>query len=298
MADLEEMGFLAQPHTSAGRVPTDKGYRFYVDSLMERKRLTRMEESKIEQRMRLSQGKIEELMCEASRTLSVLSPYTGIVLAPKLAQNTLRRIEFIHLYRGRVLVVLVAESGLVQHKVVVMDKALTQEELDQISRYLNKIVSGLTLRQVREMLVAKMAEEKTQFDQLMHQALELGAKSIEGEGETEIYIGGAVNMAKQPEFADVEKMRAIFTAFEEKSKLVKILDQCLAAQDFKIIIGSENQVQEMQALSVIAAPYRFSEHVLGVLGVVGPTRMEYAKMVTLVEFTAKLISRLLTLGDS
>jgi heat-inducible transcriptional repressor len=298
MADLEEMGFLAQPHTSAGRVPTDKGYRFYVDSLMERKRLTRMEESKIEQRMRLSQGKIEELMCEASRTLSVLSPYTGIVLAPKLAQNTLRRIEFIHLYRGRVLVVLVAESGLVQHKVVVMDKALTQEELDQISRYLNKIVSGLTLRQVREMLVAKMAEEKAQFDQLMHQALELGAKSIEGEGETEIYIGGAVNMAKQPEFADVEKMRAIFTAFEEKSKLVKILDQCLTAQDFKIIIGSENQVQEMQALSVIAAPYRFSEHVLGVLGVVGPTRMEYAKMVTLVEFTAKLISRLLTLGDS
>lgn len=294
MADLEELGFLSQPHTSAGRIPTDKGYRFYVDTLMERRRLTKAEEWKIEARIRPGPGGIEELMREISRTLSAVSSYTAIVLAPKPAQNTFKRIEFVHLYQNRILVVLVAESGLVHHKVIAIDEILTQEELDRISRYLNDRLQGLTLREVRERLLYEMAQEKAQFDQLVRRALELGVKGIEGEGEAEVYIGGAANMAKQPEFADIEKVREIFAAFEEKAKLVKILDQCLMAKDFKIIIGSENQIREMRALSIVASPYRSRGGVLGAIGVVGPTRMEYARMVALVEFTAKLVSLLLT----
>ena len=294
MADLEEMGLLSQPHTSAGRVPTDKGYRFYVDSLMERRRLTKAEEWRIEERIRARQGWFDELMREISRTLSVISSYTAVVLAPKPAQNTFKRIEFIHLYQDRILVVLVAESGLIQHTVIAINEILTQEELDRISRYLNDMLQGLTLREVRERLLHEMAQEKAQFDQLVRRALELGVKGVEGEGEAEVYIGGAANMAKQPEFADVEKVRQIFAAFEEKAKLVKILDQCLTAEDFRIIIGSENQVLEMQTLSIVASPYRSGGNVLGAIGVVGPTRMEYTRMVALVEFTAKLVSRLLT----
>lgn len=294
MADLEEMGFLSQPHTSAGRVPTDKGYRFYVDTLMERRRLTKAEEWRIEARIRPRRGEFDELMREISRTLSAISSYTAVVLAPKPAQNTFKRIEFIHLSQNRSLVVLVAESGLVHHKAIAIDEILTQEELDRISRYLNDMLQGLTLREVRERLLHEMAQEKAQFDQLVRRALELGVKGVEGEGEAEVYIGGAVNMAKQPEFADVEKVREIFAAFEEKAKLVKILDQCLMTEGFKIIIGNENQIREMRDLSIVASPYHSGGSALGAIGVVGPTRMEYARMVALVEFTAKLVSLLLT----
>ncbi|MBI3988641.1 MAG: heat-inducible transcription repressor HrcA [candidate division NC10 bacterium] len=293
MADLEEMGFLYQPHTSAGRVPTDKGYRVYVDSLMERRSLTRAEVSRIHELMQLS-WEINELMRETSRILSNLSCYTAIVFAPRLAKNALRRIEFVHLHRERILAVLKAESGFTQHKVIATDEVLTQEELDRISRYLNELIEGLTLQQVREVLVAKMAEEKARFDQLMRRALELGKKSVEGGEETEVFIGGAANIVTQPEFADVSTMRQLFTALEEKSKLVKILDQVLTAKDFRIIIGSENTIREMQALSVIASPYQAGEQLIGALGVMGPTRIEYAKMVALVGFTAKLLSKLLT----
>lgn len=296
MTDLKEMGFLFQPHTSAGRVPTDKGYRVYVDSLMEKRSLTRTEVSKIHELMRLS-WEIDKLMRETSRILSNLSRYTAIVFAPRLVKNTLRRIEFIHLHRERILAVLRAESGFIQHKVIATDEVLTQEELDRISRYLDELVEGLTLEQVREVLVAKMADEKTRFDMRIRRALELGKKSVEGGVEAEVFIGGAANIVSQPEFADVDTMRQLFAAFEEKSKLVKILDQVLTAEDFRIIIGSENTVREMQALSVIASPYRAGKQLVGALGVMGPTRIEYAKMVALVGFTAKLLSRLLTGRD-
>jgi len=296
MADLEEMGFLYQPHTSAGRVPTDKGYRVYVDQLMEKKSLTKAEVSRIYELVRLS-WEVDELMRETSRLLSNLSRHATIVFAPRLAKTTLSRIEFIHVHRERILAVLKAESGVIRHKMIATDEILTQEELDRISRYLNELIEGLTLEEVQELLIKKMADEKAKFDMLMRRALELGRKGIQGGMETEVFIGGTANIVSQPEFADVETMRQLFAALEEKSKLVKILDQVLTAEDFRIIIGSENTVREMQTLSVIASPYRAGEQLVGALGVVGPTRIEYAKMVALVGFTAKLLSKVLTRRD-
>lgn len=298
MADLEEMGYLSQPHTSAGRVPTDRGYRYYVDTLMEPKRLTKTEEDRIERQVRGLQSEVEELMRETSRILSTLSHYLGVVLAPRLDKTIFKRIEFIQLYGERILVVLVAESGLVQHKVIQIGEVIDQEELDKISRYLNDLLKGLTLRQVRELIVAKMGEEKALYDQLLQRALKLGQKSFEEEGGGDLYIGGTANIVGQPEFADFRKMRSIFAAFEEKSKLVKILDECLTQEGLTIIIGSEHPFQEMQGLSLVTSPYRYGDHVVGTLGVMGPTRMEYGKIVSLVDFTAKLVSRLLTVRDA
>ena len=293
MADLEEIGYLSQPHTSAGRVPTDQGYRFYVDSLMHRPRLSKVEEGRIERGIRPSWGQAEDLMQETSRILSFLSRYTAVVLAPKLTQNTWRRIDFIHLTRERLLVVLVADSGLVQQKVIVIDEVIEQPELDRISRYLNTVLGGVTLQEVRGRIVAQMAEEREEFHQLMRRALELSSKTMEAE-EGEVYIGGAANIASQPEFADVRKMKEIFGAFEEKSKLVKILDECLAQGGLRVIIGSESDIKEMRELSLIASPYRSGDHALGVLGIVGPKRIPYERMVALVDFTAGLVSRMFT----
>lgn len=297
MADLEEIGYLTQPHTSAGRVPSDLGYRFYVDSLMQRPKLSKVEEGRIERGIRPSWGQAGDLMQDAGRILSDLSRYTAVVLAPKLTQNTWRRIDFIHLNRERILVVLVADSGLVQQKVIVLDEVIEQPELDRISRYLNTILGGVTLQEVRNRIVARMAEERDEFHQMMGRALELSNKTMEGE-EGELYIGGATNIARQPEFADVKKMKEVFGAFEEKSRLVKILDQCLAPGGVKVIIGSESEVREMRELSLIASPYRIGEHALGVLGIVGPKRIPYERMVALVDFTARLVSRMFTVLEA
>ncbi|CBE69306.1 MAG: heat-inducible transcription repressor HrcA [Candidatus Methylomirabilis oxygeniifera] len=296
MADLEEVGYLSQPHASAGRIPTDSGYRFYVDSLMQHPRLSKVEESRIEQGIRPSRGEAEELVQGVSRILSDLSRYASVVLAPKFAQNTWRRINFVHLNRERILVVLMADSGLVQQKVIAIDELIEQPELDRISNYLNSVLGGVTLHEIRNMIIARMAEERDEFNRLMLRALELSNKTLEGE-EGYVCIGGTANIAHQPEFADINKMKNIFAAFEEKSKLVKILDQCLTREGLRVIIGRESEVREMRELSLIAAPYKSGDHVVGVLGIVGPKRIAYDRMVALVDCTARLVSKLLTEAD-
>src|SRR5574337_797528 len=282
MADLEEVGYLSQPHASAGRIPTDSGYRFYVDSLMQRPRLSRIEESRIEQGIRPSRGQAEELVQGVSRILSDLSRYASVVLAPKFAQNTWRRINFVHLNRERILVVLMADSGLVQQKVIAIDELIEQPELDRISNYLNSVLGGVTLHEVRKRIIARMAEERAEFNRLMQRALELSNKTLEGE-EEHVYLGGPTNLAHQQEFAEINK--------------VKILDHCLAHEGLRVIIGRESEIREMRELSLIASPYKSGDHVVGVLGIVGPKRIAYDRMVALVDCTARLVSKLLTEAD-
>lgn len=250
----------------------------------------------IERRFRPVRGEVEDMMREATRLLSVLSRSVGVVLAPRVDQLVVKRMEFVHLSGERVLVILMTRSGQVHHKVVILDEVISQEELNKIARLLNGLAEGLALSEIRQLLVKKMAEEKATYDELLRRALKLGQKSLEGGPEGEIYIGGTANIMQQPEFADIEKMRSIFAAFEEKSKLVKILDQCLVEEGLIIIIGSENLVRELQGLSLVTAPYWCGDDLLGTLGVIGPTRMEYNKIVPLVDFTAKLVSRHLAEG--
>jgi heat-inducible transcriptional repressor len=265
-----------------------------VDSLLEHPMLTRAEESMIERRFRPVRGKEEDLIREVTKLLSGLSRSVGIVLAPRVDQIAIKRVEFVHVSADRILVILVTKSGHVHHKVVVLDEVIPQEELNKIAKLLNSLVEGLPLYRVRQLLVEKMAEEKAMYDALLRRALEVGRKSFVEPTEGEVYIDGTANMMQQPEFADVEKMRGIFVAFEEKSKLVKILDQCLAQEGLTTIIGSENVLREWQPLSVVTAPYWCGNDLLGTLGVIGPTRMEYNRIIPLVDFTAKLLSQYLT----
>lgn len=294
MADLEEQGLLAQPHTSAGRVPTDRGYRFYVDTLMEPEELASRDAERIQAGVTVPMGEAEEMLREAGRVLSSVTQYTCLVMAPRLERNTFSRIEFVQLGRDRLLVVFVCTSGLVQQKVVALEAPISLDELGRITRYLNDVLEGKTLAEIRAFIVARMAEEKTLYDSLLARALELARRAVEDAEEADVYVGGASHIAEQPEFADVAKMRQLFAAFEEKTKLVRILDACLRNVDVTVVIGNEAVIPGLAGVSVIASPYRAGDAIVGAVGIVGPTRMPYARMVPLVRYAARQVSRALT----
>ncbi|MDY0300467.1 MAG: heat-inducible transcriptional repressor HrcA [Trichlorobacter sp.] len=293
MASLEELGLLASPHTSAGRIPTDKGFRFYVDSLVSLRQISHKEKRQILRHYRETGGNLADLLQEASRALSLLSNYTGIVMAPSFTQGNFRHIEFIRLSANRLLVILVAGNGNVQNRIVETEQDFTAEDLVRMGNYLNSILEGLTIRQVRDKILAEMADDKTRYDQFLANALELSCQVIPDE-QNELYIAGQSRIFEQPEFADVSKMREILAAFEEKGQLVRLLENCMNANGVQIFIGSETPLKEMSGMSLITSTYMTDSNTIGLLGVVGPTRMGYSSVIPIVDYTARLVSKLLT----
>ncbi len=297
MADLEEMGFLKQPHTSAGRVPTARAFRFYVDSILEVRQLSKADQELIKKGLSQEKKDINEILKRASSLLSLLSKQTGVVLAPRFGSNVFRHIEFIKLREKKVLVIIVTKSGEVQNRLIEADEPMAQEELDKYSRYLNEIMAGLSLIEAKRKIVEELKKEKVLFDKLTFQALKLSKKALEGEEEGDLYIEGKTNLLKFPEFADLEKMRAILETFEEKTKIVKLLDKALNAHGIQIFIGAENEYSEMKDCSLIAAPYSKENFTLGTLGVIGPMRMDYSTIIPIVDYTARILSKILESFD-
>jgi len=292
MASLEELGLLASPHTSAGRIPTDKGFRFYVDSLVGLRNITHSEKKEILKRCRETGGNLTDLLREASRTLSSLSNYTGIVVAPRLTTGLFRQIEFVKLGPRRILAILVTCTGDVQNRMIEVEQEFCSDDLVRMANYLNSMLEGLTISQVREKLVTEMELEKNRYDQLMAGALTLSRQALPDE-QDEVYIAGQSRIFEQPEFNDVSKMREIFQAFEEKSRLVQLLGNCMHAQGVQIFIGSETPLKEIAGMSLITSTYMSGANTVGLMGVIGPTRMGYSSVIPIVDYTAQLISRLL-----
>lgn len=293
MADLEEMGFLKQPHTSAGRVPTDRAFRFYVDSILEVRQLSKLEQERIKKGLVQEETDINEILKRASSLLSLLSKQTGVVLAPRFGSSVFKHIEFIKLREKKVLVIIVTKSGEVQNRLIEADEPMNQEELDKFSRYLNEIMAGLSLVEAKRKIVEELRKEKVLFDKLSYRALQLSQRALEDEGEGDLYIEGKTNLLKFPEFANLEKMRAILETFEEKTKIVKLLDKALNAQGIQIFIGAENEFNEMRDCSLVAAPYTKENFTLGTLGVIGPMRMDYSSIIPIVDYTARILSKIL-----
>jgi heat-inducible transcriptional repressor len=293
MADLEEMGFLTQPHTSAGRVPTDRAFRFYVDSILEVHKLKLVDRDRIEMGFQEEGMDTNEIMKRASSLLSLLSKQTGVILAPRFASNIFKHIEFIKLREKTILVIIVCKSGEVQNKLIESDEHMSQDELDKYSRYLTEIMGGLNLVEARRKILEEMKKEKVLFDKLMYRALQLSQKALEDEGRGDLYIEGKTNILQSPEFTDLEKMRTLLQAFEEKTKIVKLLDKALLAHGIQIFIGGENEFNEMKDCSVIAAPYSRENFTLGTLGIIGPTRMDYPSIIPIVDYTAKIVGKIL-----
>ncbi|MEW6266822.1 MAG: heat-inducible transcriptional repressor HrcA [Thermodesulfobacteriota bacterium] len=294
MADLEEMGLLTHPHTSAGRIPTDQGLRFYVDAILEVKDISNWEQQAIRQELAGGSPGVEQILKHSSRVLSTLSRQIGIVMAPRFTTLILKQILFLRLSSRLVLAILVGRSGMIQNRIIEVEEELNQETLDRFNRYLNDILEGLTISEIKTRIVEEMRQEKNRFDQMLSRALTLTQKLFDKETvENNVYLEGQVNLLDNPEFADTEAMKVIFRAFEDKSILVRLLDNTIKASGVQIFIGAENELAELGGCAVIASSYSRRSGQVGALGIIGPTRIDYSRIIPVVDYTAKLVSQIL-----
>ncbi|MFQ5914848.1 MAG: heat-inducible transcriptional repressor HrcA [Nitrospinota bacterium] len=294
LAELTEIGYLQQPHTSAGRIPTDRAYRFYVDQVRRLPPLSSRDMGRIQ----IGYGEarplaLDALLEQTSKLLSTLTRQASLILLPNLSKIVFSQVRFIKVRPRLAQVIVVAKNGLVQNRPVEMDEDLSQEFLDKIGRYLNEEFRDLTLGEVRRRVSAQMLEHKREFDVLYREAQRMSQKAFleaPAEGD-EFYLGGTNHILDQPEFqADLDKMRALLEAFEEKERLISILDRCMEAEGLFVSIGSENEVDAMNDCALVMRTYGDGSQDLGTLGVVGPKRMEYPRIMALVDKTASTLS--------
>ncbi len=291
MAELEEMGFLTHPHTSAGRVPTDRGYRYYIDALISFERDTDEIREQIEQAATPQSGDLHQLMEEASQFLARLSHHTSVVVAPEEPEGQYKHIEFVRLRGNQVLIIFVTNTGAVLNKLVELDETIAQHELNSFSLFLDQELEHATLPEVRQRLLDRLREEKASFLQLLEQTFR-ASQAVRERDADRVFVGGASQLLDTPEFADIEKLRGLFRAFEDKYRFLKLLDKTSAAQGIKVFIGAENPFFEMQGCSMVVGNYR-AGGVVGTLGVIGPVRMQYKQVIQVVDYTSRLLSRIL-----
>jgi heat-inducible transcriptional repressor len=239
-------------------------------------------------------------MQKVTALLSALSHQAGMVLTPNLKNLVCRHIDFVKLSNFQVLVIFISDTGIVQKRVIRFDEDIAQDTLDKVSRLVTEELMGLSVASIRTKLVRMLETEKTQFDQLFARAVKLSqeffAKELNDSEPSELYVGGTLNMLNQPEFADLEKMKLLFRTFEEKRLLIRILDKCIEEEDqerVKVIIGDENIAADVKDLSFVISSYKYGDRALGVVGIVGPKRMDYTQIIPIVDYTAKALSRLL-----
>ncbi|MFQ5669836.1 MAG: heat-inducible transcriptional repressor HrcA [Acidobacteriota bacterium] len=298
MVDLEEMGYLFQPHTSAGRIPTDQGYRYYVDALMSDCTLNERDQQIINSALPVAGETpgVDVLLARTAHLLADLSSHVGLVLAPRFHSAIMKRLEFLQLPRNRVLAIFVSQSGIVDHKVISVPRPFGETELLNITNLINDNFTGLTLLEIRSRVLKMMSDEKALYDRLLARALELSRSYLEKREEEaeEVLVDGASNVVGEPDFEDVQRMKSLFRAFEEKSRLVEILNACLEQGRSRILIGSETRVPSLSDLTLISSPYSYREQPVGALGVIGPTRMNYDRLVILVESLSRFLSESLS----
>jgi len=292
MADLEDLGYLQQPHTSAGRVPTDRGYRFFINYLMKSHVLTQHERDAIDDEV--SHGnEIEEVLHLASRVISRLSDQVGVIFMPTLLQFAIRSMDFVLVAENRIMCIIVGTNGVVVNKLVETRLPFTRDELEKISRYITVEFSGQTLDAIRRRLVRMTEDERAQHDLLMQKTIALGIDAVNDVTpvEHELVVEGAASILTKPEFADAAALRKTFLALQEKEKLVEILNSCLVEDGLQILVGSESDFTQMHNFSIVARPYGSAASPLGMVGILGPMRMEYARLAPLVDYLGLALSR-------
>ena len=306
MGELEDLGLLEQPHTSAGRVPTDKGYRFYVDNLLGVLSISNDDLHRIGEEFGLSAGEFAEapdrLMERTSQLLSALSNNVGIVVSPSLASDRLQHIEFVGLSDNRILVVLVSAPNIVHNKIIRLNVTFTREELERTANYLNAEFAGKSLSEIRAEIIRLMHEEKALFDKLLQTAVILCSQSIEDDDDRlgEVYVDGTTNILTKSDFADLERLRQLLSTIGERSRLIQVLNECIARDasakgEVQVMIGRENRTPSFQNCTLISAPYRIgNSSAVGTLSVLGPTRIEYARMISIVSYVARTLERVMS----
>lgn len=292
MANLEKMGLIHAPHTSAGRVPTPKGYRIFVDSLVSVQELDAQTLNQLEVSINIPNNP-SELIQSASSVLSGITHLAGIVTLPSRTHVGIRRIEFINLSATQILVVLVLTDGEVQNRLLEVSRAYSSSELQQASNYLNETLHGQSLQQVKQSLLQEMKEVCDDVDRNMRLAVKLAEKTftqVDTSDQDEVIMAGKINLINCHDLSDVDKLRDLFNAFEEKRQMLELLNTALDADGVQIFIGSESGYQAFDDCSLVTSTYEAEDGSIGVLGVVGPTRMSYERVIPVVDITARLLS--------
>ncbi len=297
MAELVAEGYLAQPHVSAGRIPTDRGYRIYVDWMASGARLAPAAERYIDKKLSAATDPLESLMARASCVLSEMSHNVGLVLAPSLEEKLLEYIKFVTLPDHRVLAIVVSRPERIETKVISIQEGISQEQLDRAAEFINSEFRGWSLRTIRLEVFKRLEQEKILYDRLLHNVATLFMwNALAGDEPGPLFVDGTARMLDRPEFEDVRRIKELLQTFEEKAKLVKILGLCLQTPDtgVRILIGQENSEKQMQQCTLIVAPLHYRERAVGALGVVGPTRMEYDRAISAVDYIAHRCSQVLS----
>jgi heat-inducible transcriptional repressor len=299
MADLEAGGYIQSPHTSAGRIPTSQGYRFFVDSLLIVRPFD--ESARVVQQVRqqlTADMSVQHLVSSASSMLSGITQLVGLVSIPRRPHLNLRHVEFLPLTDNRVLVILVFNASEVQNRIIKTERAYTQNELQQAANYLNSMYAGKDLSDVRQQLLQAMQADRQHLDSLMQAAIEMADKALDvSANPVEDYVmAGQNHLFDMADLAGMQRLRQLFEAFTEKQFVLHLLDQCLKTDGVQIYIGNESGYDVMNDCSMVTAPYTVADKVVGAVGVIGPTRMAYDRVIPMVDVTAKLLSAVLNQG--
>ncbi len=298
MADLEDSGLLAQPHSSAGRVPTEAAYRLYVESLMQLRGISNRERSYIEEHLLDASSDTDLLMSAATHLLSELSDQVGVVLTPSIDEIVLKSIDFVSLDRHRVMCVMVSTTGFLDHLVIEVDDDFTREKLLRISNYVTGRFTGHRLPEIRDQLLRLMDAERAQVDRWLASAIDLARRAIDdSSSEKAVLVEGTTSLLDRPELSDVEHIRRVFDTFADKARLVKMLNKCLTGDGVRVFFGKDSDVTSELDFSLVATPYGVGETRLGSLGIIGPSRMEYPRMVPLVRYLGETLSKTLASGS-
>jgi len=289
MVDLEEMGLVGSPHTSAGRIPTPRGFRFFVDTLLQVKPVSAGQLQRLQQQIVEEASDQQALLASTSNLLSALTHLAGVVTTPRQFHASLRQIEFLPLSDRRVLAIVVINAHEVQNRVLQLDRAYSAEELVRAANYLNEKFAGRELAEVRALIVEELASTREEMNQAMLDAINMAQRAFSEGTEEGFVVAGETNLMGFAELGSVEKLKRLFEAFNTKRGILGLLDKAVSAQGVQIFIGEESGYSVLDDCSVVAAPYMVNDEVVGVLGVIGPTRMAYEKVIPIVDVTAKIL---------
>ena len=292
MSDLEELGYLAQPHTSAGRVPSYKAYRLYVDKLLKAQQLSQEERQKIAQYMDTRSRQVEAVIRRAARVLSDATKYTSVVVAPHIASLRIRHVQIVPVTTSTAMLIIVTSAGIVKDAIIRIPEGLTADHLYAISRTLTEQLSDKPIESVRQ-IFAEMIRDMGNERRLLAGTMQVIEENIAAVDDRDVYVGGSANLLSYPEYADVAKARNFLSVLESRETLRKVMGSG-GDMEITIRIGPENEVPELEECSILTASYRMGDQSSGTLGIIGPTRMDYGRVVTVLRFMGKAISQLLS----
>ncbi len=294
MSDLEEMGYLRQPHTSAGRIPTDSGYRFYVDSLANEKQQINSDLSaEFNKKFESLKKDINSFLDDASKILSELSHYIGITMSPSTSTTTLNKIELLKYRDSKLAVILFTDEGIIKNKIVPVTPEISQREFNRIAEYINSRFKGRPLDEIKRLILKEMTREKVLCDSLISEAISICRNALSS-APGNIYISGLSEVLRLPEFCDINRIRELLQTLEAKHLIINLLDNMADCDGTQVLIGAENSLYGMNQFSLVAATYKEGNRPIGAIAIIGPKRMNYQKTISIVDSTARFITKLLS----